>query len=151
MCAQCSTVPYLLCCGQCSTVPSSLPLLYAQFSTVPLHYCSVHNKVLCPHYYLCTRTLSWASWSCLLLLCNISYDQNCIFYVQIHMYKCSSSLQWLLQFELQDMGNITVWLMPISLFYCRMSPLDYSGSPYSGKCRLVSLFGQLSELSLTVS
>ena len=27
---------------------------YAQFSTLPPHYCSVHNKVLCPHY-LCTR------------------------------------------------------------------------------------------------
>ena len=47
-------VPSLLFCAQCSTVPSSLLLLYAQFITLHSHYCSVHNKVLCPHY-LCTR------------------------------------------------------------------------------------------------
>jgi hypothetical protein len=29
-----------------------------------------------------------------------------------------------------------------------MSLPDYSGSPYSGKCRLVTLFGKLSKLSL---
>jgi hypothetical protein len=30
----------------------------------------------------------------------------------------------------------------------RINLPDYSGSPYSGKCRLVSLFGKLSKLSL---
>jgi hypothetical protein len=39
--------------------------------------------------------------------------------------------------------------MQISLFDCRMGLPDYSGSPYSGKYRFVSLFGQLFTLSLT--
>jgi len=83
-------VPSLLFCAQCSTVPSSLLLLYAQFITLPPHYCSVHNKVLCPHY-LCTRAQVWhleAGFYSFVtfLMTRTAYVMSKYIYIYIHIY-----------------------------------------------------------------
>ena len=53
---------------------------YAQFSTLPPHYCSVHNKVLCPHHhYYCMH--SSVLYLLIIVLCTIKYCAL-IIYVQ---------------------------------------------------------------------